>query len=562
MYTADRLAATVTARTFLRTNATCLYSFNGVVQTSPQFTVSSAFQADLLVKVECTTSASSSGSSSPETWTLALDPVNFVWQANPVAQPAGMEGGQRGAIVDFFGWPYVDIEAECKDFLGKAGYMGLKIPPPQESILSNQWTFEDQRNPWYVTYQPVSYRLYSRLGSRTQLRSMIQTCRANGVRVYADAVVNHMASGGNDVYALHRKDNGGGSCAKWSAKSSTKGSPYFTHSYAYNANAHTGERPAMEYPAVPFGPTDFHCERTARSDGSDAKDPFVMEHQWLLGLADLNTRRPYVRERIAQYFVDLLGIGISGIRVDAIKHIGPTDAAAIFGLLSTYMGGRLPSDFVSWGEVVISGDADVVACNASSSYNFYTGLDAKYIAAGVAAADLDKLKLWSWDYPMRFPLCGTWVLPPSRFVIQNDDHDQQPADSVTRPMGDKGSVLVRDKDVGAHRAFETLLFTRRDADWKLRVVLSSYTFFPNGASGFPDGLSDCASFDTSLGNTCVKGVPYEKAFRAGSCGYTVDGFAGGKYTRVHRDLSIVNAMREWVGLSAVTAADVGISGSC
>lgn len=338
VYAADRLSATITARTFLRANATCTYTFNSVAQSSPQFTATSALKVDLLIKVECTATSNS------EKWTLGLDPVNFVWQANAVNQPAGMENGQRGAVVDFFGWPYADIEAECKDFLGKVGYMGVKIPPPQESLFSNQWTFEDQRNPWYITYQPVSYRLYSRLGSRAELRSMVQTCRANGVRVYADAVVKHMASGGNDVYSAHRKDNGNDQCAKWSSKSSTKGSPYFTHSYAYVGNAYTGQRPAMEYPAVPFGPTDFHCERTT----GNTKDPFFLENEWLLGLSDLNTKKPYVRERIAQYFVDLLGVGISGLRVDAIKHIGPTDAAAIFGHLNKYMGGSFPDDFVSW----------------------------------------------------------------------------------------------------------------------------------------------------------------------------------------------------------------------
>ena len=29
---------------------------------------------------------------------------------------------------------------------------------------------------------------------------MIDTCRAAGVRVYADAVINHMTGGGNDVW--------------------------------------------------------------------------------------------------------------------------------------------------------------------------------------------------------------------------------------------------------------------------------------------------------------------------------------------------------------------------
>lgn len=111
-------------------------------------------------------------------------------------------------------------------------------------------------------------------------------------------------------------------------------------------------------------------------------------------------------------------------------------------------------------------------------------------------------------------------------------------------MGDKGSMLIKDKDVAKHRGFKTQLFSRTDADWHVKVVLSSFTYFANGAAGFPDGLSDCKnSFDTSASQTCGRRMAYEKTFRVGSCGYTVEDFAGDKYTRVHRDLAIVNAMR-------------------
>lgn len=64
--------------------------------------------------------------------------------------------------------------------------------PPQESVLSNEWLQNNELNPWYFIYQPVSYRLQGRSGTREQLRDMIVTCRKAGVRVYADAVVNHM----------------------------------------------------------------------------------------------------------------------------------------------------------------------------------------------------------------------------------------------------------------------------------------------------------------------------------------------------------------------------------
>ena len=37
------------------------------------------------------------------------------------------------------------------------------------------------------------------------------------------------------------------------------------------------------------------------------------------------------------------------------------------------------------------------------------------------------------------------------------------------------------------------MFTRTDGSWKIRLILSSYTFMESaGAYGFPDGHSDCA----------------------------------------------------------------------
>ena len=67
-------------------------------------------------------------------------------------------------------------------------------------------------------YQPVSYRLDGRMGSRDQLRATIAACRKVGVRVYADAVVNHMTGGGNDANPKHRVSQGGTNCNTWGAK--------------------------------------------------------------------------------------------------------------------------------------------------------------------------------------------------------------------------------------------------------------------------------------------------------------------------------------------------------
>lgn len=183
-----------------------------------------------------------------------------------------------------------------------------------EHVHSDEWLEVDgQFNPWYFVYQPVSYKLSSRHGTLAQLRNMITTCRRHGIRLYADAVVNHMSAGGNGMNP--KRNMHGGHCNYFGPKDSSAGSPYYTHSHTYELNPWTGKRPALEFPAVPYGPTDFHCERSL----SDFNDPFLLNYGWLVGLTDLDTGKDYVRERIATYFATLLSIGFSGFRIDAAK---------------------------------------------------------------------------------------------------------------------------------------------------------------------------------------------------------------------------------------------------
>ena len=64
-----------------------------------------------------------------------------------------------------FGWPYDDIAEECS-FLGTAGYLAVKVFPPQEAILTYDTADEGEMNPWWFVYQPVSYKLTSRMGTK------------------------------------------------------------------------------------------------------------------------------------------------------------------------------------------------------------------------------------------------------------------------------------------------------------------------------------------------------------------------------------------------------------
>ena len=52
---------------------------------------------------------------------------------------------------------------------------------------------------------------------------------------------------------------------------------------------------------------------------------------------------------------------------------------------------------------------------------------------------------------------------------------------------------------------------------------------------------------------CKPSVPYMPAFVTGECAYK-----GNSYTRVHRDVKIINAMRKWINLGLITGADIGL----
>jgi alpha-amylase len=290
-----------------------------------------------------------------------------------------------------------------------------------------------------------------------------------------------------------------------------------------------------------------------------------LNYGWLVGLADLNTGKESVRARIADYLTDLLGIGFSGFRIDAAKHVQPDDLAAILGVFKSNLGGVIPQDWQTYLEVIIGGEKELLECE-EQYYDYALYFNSAMAAAGLSDADIEKVKIWQSDYPKEFPVCGYWPLPSSRFAAQNDCADDQNPGSSSRDMGDKGSVLLKDKNVALHRSFEQQLFTRTDGNWSTRVVLSSYTFMSNGAQGIPDGLSDCSRCAGPQCSGC-KSVPFTPAFDADACGYTVGNataaWAEGVYTRVHRDRSIILAMRQWLGLPTnVTNAEIGLPPNC
>ena len=179
----------------------------------------------------------------------------------------------RTAFVHLFEWSWNDVAAECEQHLGPKGFAAVQVSPPQKSIGGSQW---------WTRYQPVSYAIEGRGGSREQFRSMVSRCAAVGVDIYVDAVINHMAA--HDRF----------------------------------------------FPEVPYFQEHFH----SCTSNINYQDRWQIQNCDLVGLNDLKTEDNYVRQKIADYMNDMISLGVKGFRIDAAKHIPAGDIANIISRLN------------------------------------------------------------------------------------------------------------------------------------------------------------------------------------------------------------------------------------
>ncbi|HXH78875.1 alpha-amylase family protein [Nocardioides sp.] len=199
----------------------------------------------------------------------------------------------RSVLVHLFEWKWTDVALECERWLGPKGFAAVQVSPPQEHAI-----VAGSNYPWWQRYQPVSYKIESRGGTRAQFADMTRRCGNVGVDVYADVVINHMTGVGS----------GTGSA----------GTPYSP--YTYNGT---------------YQSWDFHhCGRNGNDDIVNYGDRYEVQNCELVNLADLDTGATYVRDRLAAYMNDLLSLGVDGFRIDAAKHMATGDIAAIRSRLS------------------------------------------------------------------------------------------------------------------------------------------------------------------------------------------------------------------------------------
>uniref|UniRef100_A0A8C9QHG9 Alpha-amylase n=1 Tax=Spermophilus dauricus TaxID=99837 RepID=A0A8C9QHG9_SPEDA len=298
----------------------------------------------------------------------------------------------RTSMVHLFEWRWVDIAKECERYLAPNGFGGVQISPPNENIVVN-----NPSRPWWERYQPISYKICTRSGNEDEFRDMVTRCNNVGVRIYVDAVINHMCG------------EGGGA-----GTSSTCGS-YFN----------AGNR---EFPAVPYSGWDFNDGKCRTSSGGieSYNDAYQVRDCRLVGLLDLALEKDYVRTQVANYMNHLIDIGVAGFRLDASKHMWPGDIKAVLDKLHNlntkwFPGGSRP--FIFQEVIDLGGEA------ITSSEYFGNGrvTEFKYGAKlgtvirrwnGEKMAYLNIICDLNWGE-------GWGFMPSDRALVFVDNHDNQ-----------------------------------------------------------------------------------------------------------------------------------------
>jgi alpha-amylase len=288
---------------------------------------------------------------------------------NPASSTLAVASQPHAVFVHLFEWRWDDVAQECESYLAPNGYGAVQISPAAEHVVLPQHGF-----PWWQRYQPVSYQLISRSGDRSQLAQMIDRCHKVGVKIYADAVINHMAADASGI-----------------GSAGTKFDRY-------------------RYPGL-YEPKDFH---TCRKDIQNYNDRQQVTTCELVGLPDLATGDPSVQQRIADHMIDLARLGVDGFRIDAAKHMAAPDIAEILKRVNQAID---PDPFI-YQEVLDPGNEatqkqEYYANGRVTEAEYGRNVSEKFIGVTGSIAQLETLGE-SWG-----------LMPSDEAIVFIDNHDKQ-----------------------------------------------------------------------------------------------------------------------------------------
>lgn len=195
-------------------------------------------------------------------------------------------------ILHAWSWNFPTI-AENMARIADAGYTMVQTSPVQHCYDPHGTTrklFDDKgtEGNWYYYYQPTDWKIgNSIVGTREQMKAMLDSAAKYNVKVIVDVLPNHTAFDIDQV------------------------SPEF-------------------YAAV--GGRDKMYHSSGLNPIRDYNDRFQCTLEGTGGLPDVNTENPAFQKYYMEFVNDLINMGVRGFRYDTAKHIGvhsdPVDTAS------------------------------------------------------------------------------------------------------------------------------------------------------------------------------------------------------------------------------------------
>jgi len=175
---------------------------------------------------------------------------------------------ENGTILHTFCWSFNTIKEKLPD-IKRAGYTAIQTSPIQTCKRGEDGS--KNLKYWYYHYQPISFEIGNyQLGTKEEFESLCSAAHQYGIKIIADAVVNHMTS---DWYAINE----------------------------------TLRRPDL-----------YHSDQRKIKDDENR---YQVTQNSLIGLYDLNTQNPDVQQYVLDFLKKAVAYGASGFRYDAAKHI-------------------------------------------------------------------------------------------------------------------------------------------------------------------------------------------------------------------------------------------------
>ena len=245
------------------------------------------------------------------------------------AQPEAQTNAKKDVQVIAFQQTWNTVAKECTSTYGPEGVAYVEVSPPQESIQGTQW---------WTSYQPVSYKLDSKLGTEAEFKNMIKQCNAVGVDIIADVVLNQTT--GADV--ADGKQTG------------VAGTEY---------NGSTGDYPGFATEQYPEGITasDFHS--CSKNISNYANQQEVQECR-LSSMWDFDSESEKVQDIQSDYLAALWNAGVRGFRMDAVKHIHTDSMRAIKEKFAKKIG--VNADSIYWIQEVIGNSSEAAGIQPSN----------------------------------------------------------------------------------------------------------------------------------------------------------------------------------------------------